>query len=63
MNIRISSRLSEIKPSITLAITAKAGALRAQGVDIISFSAGEPDFDTPAHIKQAVRDALDHAME
>lgn len=57
-SIRIASRLSAVKPSITLAVTAKAAELRAQGVDIISFGAGEPDFDTPQHIKDAAMEAL-----
>ncbi len=58
-SIQIASRLSAVKPSITLAVSAKARTLRAQGVDVISFGAGEPDFDTPEHIKDAVRHALD----
>ena len=45
--MRLSARISRIKPSPTLAITAKANALRAEGRDIINFGAGEPDFDTP----------------
>ncbi|MEZ4400072.1 MAG: pyridoxal phosphate-dependent aminotransferase [Kofleriaceae bacterium] len=57
-NYKTASRLDAIKPSITLAVTAKAARLKAQGVDVISFGAGEPDFDTPEHIKQAARDAL-----
>jgi len=57
--MRLSSRLDRIKPSITMAITQKAAQLRASGVDVISFGAGEPDFDTPAHIKEAARKALD----
>ncbi|MCX5745431.1 MAG: pyridoxal phosphate-dependent aminotransferase [Proteobacteria bacterium] len=57
--MKISSRLDPIKPSITLAVTAKAAKLKADGVDIISFGAGEPDFDTPEHIKAAARAALD----
>jgi aspartate aminotransferase len=57
-NVKTASRLDAIKPSITLAVTAKAARLKAQGVDVISFGAGEPDFDTPEHIKQAARDAL-----
>jgi aspartate aminotransferase len=57
--LKLSSRLDQIKPSITLAVTAKATKLKAAGVDIISFGAGEPDFDTPAHIKAAARAALD----
>jgi aspartate aminotransferase len=56
---RISSRLTEIKPSITLAVTARAAKLRAEGVDVIGFGAGEPDFDTPTHIKDAAKRALD----
>lgn len=54
----LSHRVQQIQPSPTLAITAKAGELRAQGRDIISLSAGEPDFDTPEHIKKAAVDAL-----
>lgn len=57
--IKIASRLDPIKPSITLAVTAKAAKLKADGVDVVSFGAGEPDFDTPEHIKAAVRAALD----
>ena len=56
--IKISSRLDPIKPSITLAVTAKAAKLKAAGVDIVSFGAGEPDFDTPDHIKAAAQDSL-----
>ncbi len=56
--IRTASRLEPIKPSITLAVTAKAAKLKAEGHDIISFGAGEPDFDTPDHIKTAVTTAL-----
>jgi len=51
--MKLATRVNRIKPSPTLAITAKANALRAQGRDIIGFGAGEPDFDTPEHIKQA----------
>ncbi len=60
MTIRLASRLSRIKPSITLAVTQKAADLRAAGKDIISFGAGEPDFETPDHIKDAARKALVH---
>jgi aspartate aminotransferase len=59
---RLASRLSRVQPSITMAVTAKAAALRAQGVDVIGFGAGEPDFDTPDHIKQAVHAALDRGV-
>jgi aspartate aminotransferase len=57
--LKLASRLDPIKPSITLAVTAKAARLKADGIDVISFGAGEPDFDTPAHIKDAARAALD----
>jgi aspartate aminotransferase len=55
----LSRRASEVEESVTLAMTEKANKLRAAGVDVISFSAGEPDFDTPEHIKKAAKDALD----
>lgn len=54
----IAQRLSLIQPSPTLAMTARAAELKAQGQDIISLSAGEPDFDTPEHIKQAAIQAM-----
>ena len=57
-DISLSDRVQRIKPSPTLAITAKAGELRAQGKDIIGLGAGEPDFDTPDHIKQAAIEAI-----
>ena len=49
----LSERARNLKPSSTLAITAKAKAMRAEGIDVIGFGAGEPDFDTPDHIKEA----------
>lgn len=54
----ISQRARNAAPSPTLAITAKANALKAQGVDVVGFGAGEPDFDTPDFIKQAAIEAL-----
>ncbi|MGH7185156.1 MAG: pyridoxal phosphate-dependent aminotransferase [Pseudomonadota bacterium] len=54
----LSQRVSRIKPSPTLAVTAKAAELKAQGVDVMSLGAGEPDFDTPAHIKEAAHQAI-----
>jgi aspartate aminotransferase len=54
----ISRRAQNCSPSPTLAITAKANALKADGKDIVAFGAGEPDFDTPQHIKDAAIDAL-----
>ena len=54
----ISHRARSLKPSATLDITAKEKELRAQGLDIVGFGAGEPDFDTPIHIKKAAIDAI-----
>jgi aspartate aminotransferase len=59
---KLAERTQFIKPSVTLAIAAKAKRLRAQGVDIVNFSAGEPDFDTPEHIKAAAVEALRKGM-
>ncbi len=53
MTIRLASRMQRIKPSPTLAVTARAAQLKAEGKDIIGLGAGEPDFDTPAHIAEA----------
>jgi aspartate aminotransferase len=55
----ISKRIQGIKPSPTLTITAKAKAMKAGGIDVIGFGAGEPDFDTPDHIKKAAIKALE----
>jgi len=60
--IKLASRLDPIKPSITLAVTAKAAKLKADGIDVVSFGAGEPDFDTPAHIKDAARASLEKGV-
>lgn len=58
----LAKRLQQVKPSPTLAVAAKAAELRAQGKDIIGLGTGEPDFDTPAHIKQAAIDAIDEGF-
>ncbi len=55
----LSERVRQLSPSPTLAITAKAVAMRAEGLDVISFGAGEPDFDTPRHIKEVAIQAID----
>lgn len=60
--MKLASRISTIKPSPTLAITAKANALKAEGRDVISFGAGEPDFDTPDHIKMAAVKAIEEGF-
>jgi len=58
----ISERLRQVKPSATIAISSKAMEMRAAGINVISMSAGEPDFDTPEFIKQAAKDAMDNGM-
>ena len=58
MDLQLSSRVQAIKPSPTLAVTNKAAELRAAGQDIIGLGAGEPDFDTPEHIKVAAIEAI-----
>ena len=57
--MKLAARVGQVTPSLTLAIDAKAKAMKASGIDICSFSAGEPDFDTPEHIKAAAKQALD----
>ena len=56
--MKLSEKALGIKPSSTLSITEKAGILRSEGKNVISFSIGEPDFDTPEHIKKAAVDAI-----
>jgi aspartate aminotransferase len=58
MSSKLSARVQAVKPSPTLAITARAAALRAEGKDVIGLGAGEPDFDTPDHIKAAAIEAI-----
>ena len=62
MNIRLSNRVQRIKPSPTLSVSARAAALKAAGQNIISLGAGEPDFDTPQHIKEAAIRAIQSGM-
>lgn len=58
--MRLADRMRRIRPSATLAISARAKAMKAQGIDVVGFGAGEPDFDTPRHIKDAaIRATLD----
>ena len=56
--MKLAARIGHVTPSMTLAIDAKAKAMKRDGIDICSFSAGEPDFDTPTHIKNAAIAAL-----
>ncbi len=58
----VADRLSLIKPSPTIAVTQKARDLKAAGKDVIGLGAGEPDFDTPGHIIEAAKKALDDGM-
>jgi aspartate aminotransferase len=60
--MKLSERIKSVKPSVTLALAAKALALRAQGLDVVNFTAGEPDFDTPDRIKKAAVQALNKGM-
>ena len=60
MRKNISNKLKAIQPSVTLAITAKAKSLKAQGIDIIGFGAGEPDFRTPKHIRDVAINAIEN---
>ena len=57
--MKLASRIRQVTPSMTLAIAAKAKAMKKDGIDVCSFSAGEPDFDTPKHICEAAKSALD----
>ena len=60
MELELSDRVKKVKPSPTLAVSAKAAELKAQGKDIIGLGVGEPDFDTPDHIKSAAIEAINN---
>ena len=55
----LAARVQQVADSITLAVSAKANAMKKAGVDVVGFGAGEPDFDTPAFIKDAAKAALE----
>lgn len=57
--MKLAARVGKVSPSLTLAIAAKAKAMKEEGIEVCNFSAGEPDFDTPGHIKAAAKQALD----
>src|SRR2546429_9949947 len=57
--MEISERAAQLSPSLTLSIDSKAKAMKAEGIDVCGFGAGEPDFDTPEHIKAAAIAALE----
>ncbi len=58
-SIPVAQRLSAVKPSATVAVAQRARELKAQGIDVLSFSVGEPDFDTPEYIREAAKQAID----
>jgi aspartate aminotransferase len=60
--MKLSTRAQRLQPSATLTITAKAKALKSQGVDVIGFGAGEPDFDSPDHVKEKAIRAINEGM-
>src|SRR5512147_542682 len=62
MNYRISKRAASLAPSLTLAIDSKAKQMKAEGQDVVGFGAGEPDLDTPQHIKDAAIKALNEGF-
>ena len=56
--MKLSLKAKQIEPSLTLAITAKAKKMKSEGIDVIGFGAGEPDFDTPENIQNAAIEAM-----
>src|SRR5687767_7888080 len=62
INYRISKRAASLAPSLTLAIDSKAKQMKAEGQDVVGFGAGEPDFDTPQHIKDAAIQAINQGF-
>src|SRR3989338_10429862 len=60
--MKLSKRAQNINPSLTISITAKAKEMKKQGLDVVSFAAGEPDFDTMFHIKEAAKRAIDEGF-
>ena len=59
---QVSARLASLSPSATLAMSQKSSELKAQGVDVINLSVGEPDFNTPEPIKDAAKKAIDETI-
>ena len=60
--MQLSQKYSAISPSPTLTIDAKFKSMKAEGIDVVGFGAGEPDFDTPAHIKAAAIEAIENGV-
>jgi len=59
LNYRLADRVHKIQPSFTLEMATRSAEMRAQGIDVINFSVGEPDFNTPVHIRKAAKEAMD----
>src|SRR6056297_169274 len=62
VDMEFSNRILKVKPSATLTINAKAGEMKAQGKNVISLAAGEPDFQPPEHVMQAAHDAISQGL-
>src|SRR5205807_10204736 len=62
MTMELAQRATILTPSLTLSIDSKAKAMKSEGLDVCGFGAGEPDFDTPEHIKQAAIQALEQGF-
>ena len=62
MKINLTDRINNLSPSPTLQIASKAAQMRANGIDVISFSIGEPDFDTPAYVRESAKEAIDNGF-
>lgn len=60
---QLSDRLNRLAPSATLAMSQKSSEMKAQGIDVINMSVGEPDFNTPEHIKDAAKKAIDENFQ
>ena len=60
--MQIAQRVTKVSPSLTLAITSKAKAMKKQGIDVVGFGAGEPDFDTPDFVKEEAKKAIDNGV-
>ena len=62
MSISISDRVKKVHPSFTLQMATRAAEMRSKGIDIINFSVGEPDFNTPINIINAAKEAMDNGF-
>ena len=62
MNYKLADRIHKVQPSFTLQMVTRAAEMRAQGIDVINLSVGEPDFNTPNHIRRAAKMAMDNGF-